>query len=45
MKVDKTQHPGKYKSKPMVPLATMTGKLQPKTMKLKGIIKIGLYRY
>jgi hypothetical protein len=31
--------PRKEKRKPIVPLATMMGKLQPKTLKLKGIIK------
>jgi hypothetical protein len=39
LRKDKSQPPRKEESKPTVPLATMTGKPQPKTLKLKGVIK------
>jgi hypothetical protein len=35
----RSRSPRKEESKPIVPLATMTGKPQPKTLKLKGVIK------
>jgi hypothetical protein len=38
-KVDKTQDPRRNKRKPTISLATTMGKLKPKTLKLKGIIK------
>jgi hypothetical protein len=39
LKKDKSQSPRKKESKPIVPLATVTGKPQPRTLKLKGVIK------
>jgi hypothetical protein len=39
LKKDKIQSPSKEESKTIVSLATMTGKPQPKTLKLKGVIK------
>ena len=39
-KVDKIQVPTKRERKPTFPLATITKELQPKILKLKGIIKI-----
>jgi hypothetical protein len=39
LRKDKNQPPRKEESKPIVLLATMTGKPQPKTLKLKGVIK------